>query len=210
MKRLFVIGALASLVFIGCDSTKVKKDIQNGYNDLVGNKKVVSDGIDYNLSKDIEDMLTLHNQARVQVGVTKKLKWSDTIAADAKKYANELAREGKWEHDNQRNHNDGYGHGDYGENLYTASFDATFADATKAWIEEKKYYTYGVIGDSGTCQSGKDCGHYTQVIWKDTSVVGCAKSSYQKDVSGTMIKKGWSVIVCKYQLPGNVIGEKPY
>ena len=31
--------------------------------------------------------------------------------------------------------------------------------AIQAWYNEKNYYDY----DTGNCQSGKACGHYTQV-----------------------------------------------
>ncbi len=206
MAKGFYASVFMALVLNSCGSS----DIKEVYDDIRGEKKIVSDAVEQNLSQEIDEVLKLHNQARAEVGVEQKLKWSDTIAGDAQKYADELARDGKFEHDTDRNHKDGYGHGDYGENLFASSYDASFSDAVKAWVDEKQHYTYGIFGDSSTCKKEEQCGHYTQVIWKDTSIVGCAKSKYLKAVPKYGIKRGWSVIVCKYQTPGNVLGEKPY
>jgi pathogenesis-related protein 1 len=207
LKKEFLIVAFALTILNGCGSA----DVEKAYDDLIGKKKIVSDAKEQNLSKEIDELLAIHNQARADVGVDTKLKWSDTVARDAKLYADELARTGKWEHDSYRNHNDGYGHGNYGENLYTSTANPTFADAARAWANERDYYSYGKIGDDSTCIEGEMCGHYTQIIWRDTTVVGCAKSRYEVDLNeNEEPHKGWYIIVCKYQLPGNVIGEYPY
>ena len=133
--------------------------------------------------------------------------WSDTIATDAQSYADTLAQSGAWEHD-PKNHA-GYTNGPYGENLFTSFHSTghipTLAEATQAWVAEKSFYTYGVIGDTSTCDTGKICGHYTQVVWRSTSEVGCARSRYK---IGS--KKDWYLIVCKYKTPGNYTGETPY
>ena len=78
-------------------------------------------------------------------------------------------------------------------------------DAVQAWGDEKAHYHYGVIGDSGTCDSGEQCGHYTQIVWKETRKVGCAMAQY---TAGDF--QGGYVVVCKYTPPGNVIGNAPY
>jgi len=83
--------------------------------------------------------------------------------------------------------------------------------ASKSWIDEKAYYTYGKVGDANTCESGQICGHYTQIIWKNTTFVGCAKSKYKVDmfIAGANFKGG-DIIVCKYQTPGNIVTQTPY
>ncbi|MDH3976346.1 MAG: hypothetical protein OEV42_18935 [Deltaproteobacteria bacterium] len=43
-------------------------------------------------------------------------------------------------------------------------------------------------------------GNYTQVIWKKTRPAGCAKA----------LCSGSALVVCNYDPPGNVVGEKPY
>ncbi len=151
----------------------------------------------------IQDLLDVHNDAREEVGVNSKLTWSDTITLDAQSYADEMAESGAWEHDPKNR--DGYTNGSYGENLYTSTAKPTFAIATDAWVDEKQYYSYGNVGDDSTCVTGEMCGHYTQVIWKDTIEVGCAASQYK-----TGVYKDWYIVVCKYQTPGNYLNEKPY
>ncbi|XP_019086440.1 PREDICTED: pathogenesis-related protein PR-1-like [Camelina sativa] len=52
-----------------------------------------------------------------------------------------------------------------GENIYWG-FGANWspADAVVAWASEKRFYHYG----SNTCDPGQMCGHYTQIVWKNT------------------------------------------
>ncbi|KAB2622246.1 hypothetical protein D8674_024428 [Pyrus ussuriensis x Pyrus communis] len=51
------------------------------------------------------------------------------------------------------------------------------------------------------CEPDKACDHYTQIIWKDTEQVGCAR---YKCSSGSLL------VVCEYYLPGNWVGMDPY
>jgi len=46
------------------------------------------------------------------------------------------------------------------------------------------------------------CGHYTQVVWRSTTTVGCAMA-----VCKDSQEQIW---VCQYQKPGNWVGQKPY
>ncbi len=155
------------------------------------------------LTDEIQTLLDVHNDARVEVGVSKELTWNDSIANDAQSYADEMANSGAWEHDSKNK--EGYVNGSYGENLYASTAIPTFAIATEAWVDEKQFYTYANVGDESTCVAGEQCGHYTQVIWEDTTEVGCAASQYK-----TGQYKDWYIVVCKYQTPGNYLNEKPY
>ena len=59
---------------------------------------------------------------------------------------------------------------------------------------------YHSSDNSNKCKPGKMCGHYTQIVWKNTKKVGCA-----------MIEcNGTSTWVCQYDPPGNWVGQKPY
>jgi len=187
------------LIFQGCGNSDVDEFIDN-YKD----KKIVATNEDENLSltQDIKDMLAVHNEARKEVGIEKGYVWSDKIAKDAQSYANEIAKSGVWGHD-PNNHV--YENGPYGENLYASTKRPTFKKAAQSWVDEKEYYHYGRVNVDDTCDVGKQCGHYTQIIWEESSYVGCGMSQYE-----TGSKKGWYVIVCKYKTPGNYVGEYPY
>ena len=66
-----------------------------------------------------------------------------------------------------------------------------------------QYYIYDL--DSCTFQSGfNGCNSYKQIIWANSTFVGCASAACFINRIGTTI---W---VCLYDPPGNIPGEKPY
>lgn len=210
IKTLFLLWVL--VIFSACSAEETIQDAVDDAKEFINqDDTVVMDGSDANITQNIQALLDVHNSARSELNANiNNLIWSNTIAKDAQLYANEMAINGIWGHDTIKNQNDGYGHGNYGENLYTSSNAISLADAAQAWVDEKYFYHIGNVGDSETC-SKEPCGHYTQVIWKNTTLVGCAMSQYKTDVfiDGNNAK-GWNIVVCKYQTPGNYIGETPY
>ncbi|KAG5023242.1 hypothetical protein JHK82_019144 [Glycine max] len=73
---------------------------------------------------------------------------------------------------------------------------STHADHTvRAWVNEKANYDY----NSNTCSSV--CGHYTQVVWRNSLRVGCAK---------VRCDNGSTFIICCYDPRGNIRGQRPY
>lgn len=52
--------------------------------------------------------------------------------------------------------------------------DFSCKDAIKTWYDEIKIYNYSQTSFS------KQCGHFTQVIWKETREVACARSKSRK------------------------------
>jgi pathogenesis-related protein 1 len=116
------------------------------------------------------------------------LVWDETLA----KYADE------WAKNLQTTKNCGMKHrteGKYGENLAWASgMILTPESVVKMWHDEEKNYTYSNNSCSGVC------GHYTQVIWKNSKKVGCGSAKCGKA----------EVWVCNYDPPGNYVGQKPY
>ncbi|KAG0275787.1 hypothetical protein BGZ96_003619 [Linnemannia gamsii] len=81
--------------------------------------------------------------------------------------------------------------GNYGENLAYGYDD--FKSAIDAWYNEVSEYNYNNPGFSSAT------GHFTQVVWKSTSSVGCAK----KDCSGSIR----TIYICNYDPPGNYQGQ---
>jgi pathogenesis-related protein 1 len=93
----------------------------------------------------------------------------------------------------------------YGENLYAGwssspGYRISIKNGTYAWAKEKPFYQY----DTNSCAANKVCGHYTQMVWKDTQHVGCALAHC--DASG----QSTEILVCHYDPPGNYEGKTPY
>ena len=89
----------------------------------------------------------------------------------------------------------------FGENLYIGSGTPSADDAVIAWASEVADYDY----DSNSC-SGV-CGHYTQIVWRDSTRIGCAFADCDSVQGVSFAGRLW---VCNYDPPGNFIGERPY
>lgn len=138
-------------------------------------------------------MLDRQNAARRAVGVA-PLTWNDALAADARAYAEQMARTGRFAHADQPQ-----GPGREGENLWTGTRDAyRYREMVDSWIAEKRWFTNGVTPDFSTTGHYEDVAHYTQIIWRDSKTVGCALASNRTD----------DYLVCRYSPPGNVVGQK--
>jgi len=77
--------------------------------------------------------------------------------------------------------------------------DITEENVVNSWADEKQWYRH----TTNRCMAprGQSCGHYTQVVWKNTRKVGCAMAICD-DKS--------QVWVCNYEPIGNIVGQKPY
>ncbi|PRQ22202.1 hypothetical protein RchiOBHm_Chr6g0247681 [Rosa chinensis] len=133
-----------------------------------------------------QDYLNAHNSARAAVGVG-GLTWDTNLVAYAQRYANSHIGDCNMVHSG----------GPYGENLAKSTGDLSGTSAVNLWVREKAYYDY----NPNTCASGKVCGHYTQVVWRNSVRVGCAK---------VRCNNGGTFIGCNYDPPGNYVGQKPY
>jgi len=154
------------------------------------------------------EMVTAHNKWRQAVG-TPPLAWSAALAATAQAWADQL----KATRGCNAVHS---GTAGVGENLFWASATTqtstsstgvtttistpqavTATQATDYWASEGKDYTYS----TNSCATGKVCSHYTQVVWKATTDVGCGNA---------VCADNTQVWVCHYTPPGNYVGQKPY
>jgi len=114
------------------------------------------------------------------------LAWSDELALSAQAWADHLKndRKCKLEHSDTRN----------GENLAGGKgLDAKYA--VKLWENEGKNFRWVPVYEFDI-----PSGHYSQVVWRKTTLVGCARVSCGRTVT----------IVCQYSPPGNHIGKSPY
>ncbi len=138
------------------------------------------------LSKAQKDsILSLHNYYRQIVG-SPKLSWSSRLEKKAKQWADEIAKHPLVTHNS-------FG---YGQNLFYTDDTAKFINAVNYWAKEQIFYH----GQKITNDNLLLFKHYTQIIWYDTRFVGC---DYSK------LPSGMYVLVCFYEPPGNIIGQRP-
>ena len=153
----------------------------------------------------MQGMTDAHNAVRVGFGL-QALSWSDDLARIAQEWADYLAREKgcAMQHRPQKGNNAK----GYGENLYWASAitwsygdrriqSLTPAKVVQSWVMEVENYMYR----TNSCKAGKVCGHYIQIVWRQTEKVGCARA---------VCIDNSQVWVCNYDPPGNLMGYKPY
>lgn len=144
-------------------------------------------------SQEVRQIVDMHNRIRADVGVG-PVSWSNKLATYAQRWADRLASAGCGL---QHRPPSGEWKQLYGENLFmgTAGHYGV-VDAVKAWESEKPHYRGQPLGLSNSA----DIGHYTQMVWSHSKQIGCAKA----ECHGNLI------VVCNYDPPGNVLGQKPY
>ena len=137
-----------------------------------------------------ERLLIAHNLERDRVGVP-RLIWSAKLSAQAQDWADQLARNNRFEHARDR-----FG---AGENLWMGSAGSYSAEQMiGGFVEEVRYFRTGQFPDVSTTGRWSDVGHYTQLIWRGTQQVGCAVGQGQDS----------DILVCRYFPAGNVMGDK--
>jgi hypothetical protein len=154
------------------------------------------------------EILAVHNRERTAVGVS-PLTWNDNLAADAQTWAQHIASTGQFIHDPVHTGLSCTGPC-YGENL--AGFITGVSEPNggqSMWVNEKSNFAGGPYNSPYPpgCTPLVDCkvvGHYTQMVWQNTREVGCATAP--PGAGGLH----YSVLVCRYNPPGNYPGQYPY
>lgn len=137
-------------------------------------------------------LLAWHNRERAAVGVP-PLVWDASLAAAAAAYGPSLAARGGLEHApvNMRV--------GQGENLWMGTRGAfSLEDMVGSWAGEKRIFRAGAFPEVSTSGNWGDVAHYTQMIWRGTTRVGCAIHQSRK----------WDFLICRYSPQGNVVGHR--
>lgn len=129
-----------------------------------------------------------HNEWRLRAGVP-PVRWNDELAAGAQAYADTCPSG----HSTNQYREDVAGFAQVGENLYSGT-DVLHGIALFA--DERLLYDFGTEIEEDTFTP---IGHYTQMVWEDTTDVGCAVGNC-----------GMWRTVCWYGPAGNYLGEAPY
>jgi len=146
--------------------------------------------------------VTGHNAYRTSVNPPARClpvaSWSWDISASA----NNWAQQCNFAHSGTPN---------LGENIYAISVRTPNASTfdpngpVNAWGSERQFYNYA----TNTCASGQICGHYTQMVWDSSTVIGCAFQDCPT-IRNVPFPNGGTIAVCQYSLPGNIVGQRPY
>eukprot|EP01023_Acetabularia_acetabulum_P044753 TRINITY_DN450_c2_g1_i2.p1 TRINITY_DN450_c2_g1~~TRINITY_DN450_c2_g1_i2.p1 ORF type:complete len:190 (+),score=38.17 TRINITY_DN450_c2_g1_i2:63-572(+) len=145
-----------------------------------------------------QEYLNLHNIYRNRHCVV-NLRWDGVLQNSALQFAQGC----RWGHDvdllkglNQ------------GENLYAAGpaeyFTRSPQEVMSAWYDEIDLFDYF------NPKFEEATGHFTQIVWEDTTAVGCAIHICPEFVGSErrspLSQSGsWEYMVCRYDPPGNVI-----
>ncbi|KAG9123556.1 hypothetical protein FRC07_014768 [Ceratobasidium sp. 392] len=127
------------------------------------------------------DYLKAHNDERAKHGA-KALVWDSSLAASAQAWANQCK----------------FQHSQSGQNLAAGTGNPSIATAIGWWNAERADY-----------KGPDDYSHWTQVVWKSTTKLGCA---LKQCAPGTIFDASYGVAnyyVCHYNPVGNVLGQFP-
>jgi hypothetical protein len=138
------------------------------------------------------ELLRAHNGYRIELS-EQPLVWSDQLAAGAQVWAVHLANE---VHSLQHSRLPGLG-----ENLVMWSAGReSLAQLVDMWGAEKHYFINASFPSVSTTGDWKTVGHYTQMIWRNTTEVGC----------GLATGGGYDFLVCRYSPQGNFMGQRVF
>ncbi|CAA6798689.1 MAG: Unknown protein [uncultured Sulfurovum sp.] len=183
MKKIYYLTFLTLLILTACQEQEVSpKIMQDNHNILTHTENIA---------------LKKHNELRQLHFTDANLIYSQSLEKAAQRHANQLAKNGNFTHDSTNLANK------YGENLYrfSGTEKPNLTSIIQKWYDEKKYYN----DTTEECKIGHVCGHYTQIVWKNSKHLGCASAKYIKG----SYKNGY-VTVCKYYPYGNIMGQDPY
>jgi len=163
------------------------------------NPALAQTNIDLNVFR--SNALSKHNGYRA-IHRSPSMTISSSANNTAQTWAQYLASSGSFQHSSASQRRNA------GENLYvyyttapSISSDSLANTAVKSWYDEVKLYNYNSPGFSAAT------GHFTQVVWKGSTQLGCGAARGTKIMNGTKFNAFY--VVCHYAPAGNVQGQFP-
>ena len=139
-------------------------------------------------------LVASHNAARASLAVP-PLRWDPALAQSARGWADHLAATRAFRHAPEN------ALAPEGENLWAGSAGRFSPEAmVDAWARERRFFKPGLFPQNSTTGEVADVGHYTQLVWRATTAVGCALAR----------GGGEDILVCRYSQAGNYKGEVPF
>jgi hypothetical protein len=139
-------------------------------------------------------VLAAHNLERARLGVP-ALRWDPQLAAAAAAYGPQLERLSRLQH-SPKSTRPGQR-----ENLWMGTRGAFSPEQMVGnWIEERAYLRPGVFPHVSRTGNWADVSHYTQLVWRSTTHVGCAIHQSPR----------YDFLICRYSPPGNIDGRPIY
>ena len=137
-------------------------------------------------------LLAAHNRERALVGVP-ALIWDPALASAAASYGPALAALGRLQHSPRA------GRATQSENLWMGPRGYyTPEQMVGSWIAEKSDFRPGIFPEVSRTGNWLDVSHYTQLIWRGTTHVGCAVHSDRRS----------EYLICRYSPKGNRDGQR--
>ncbi|MBH8564826.1 secretion protein [Nostoc sp. CENA67] len=143
------------------------------------------------LAKLRSDAVSAHNTYRAKHS-SPNVTIDNTLNQSAQAWAETIAAKGDLVHSTNQNN--------VGENIYWGGDSADLGSAAvQEWYSEIQNYDYNnpVLSDS--------TGHFTQLVWKGTTKVGCGAAPGPATIDGK--KYDGFYVVCQYSPAGNVEGQ---
>ncbi|NWX64767.1 PI16 inhibitor, partial [Promerops cafer] len=141
-------------------------------------------------------ILDEHNRYRSQVSppamAMMKMTWDSDLEVAAQKHAKKCI----WGQNG--------GPGPKRVNLFATASTLDVKLAIEEWNGERKFYNL----TTSECVPRQMCDNYTQVVWAETTRIGCGDSSCEK-INGTETENA-QLLVCSYYPPSNTKDKKPY
>jgi cysteine-rich secretory family protein len=157
-----------------------------------------------------------HNKYRTAVGTTPPLSslvWSDELANNAQRHADTLVstEPWTWARDLYNPHSGAHHPSRPGEKLgeNIAAGTYTVTRLIDDWgKEEANFKIGGIFPDVYISPTGGEVKHYTQMVWRDTTEVGCGLVT-TTGIDPTT-RQPWVILVAQYYKSGNIEGEPVY